>query len=641
MTFLSGLALHTALSIGLVTFLYGAGWLSLRLPFFAGFPHRSPVLCFGVGMSVVVGVFSSFSLGRPTYLLLVPAALVVPAILRRGGRENPVPPMVGPVKGLLASALGACVGSGVFCRVWYSGLPAHGMIALPFKDWGYFAILVENLARSGHMSIWSGIADGQLASIGRDMWYHWGFLWLGALVKQISGLGALVSLTEVAVPATMAMAWISSACVVSRMTGWSASKSFLPALFCLFFVALGPSMWLQPAFIGTFGIVGVIFCSEPFVTIPWLPFESIYFFSVLWAWLSGRREWCWAFLLAASVSAPHSFLALGSTLGVFGALGILRREWADLKTAAAGLSAVLVACIGVKWVFGGGLSNPGSASAISLALLPLWQVIRHCALDLAATIVLLGLAFPGFLHLLIGKKSTGDQSATALGWIVLSAILAGVAGFRLLEFIGFGSIDAVILPGLIRVLIILPICAFGTLRLLAKGQPAAVRLAAVVLGIVGILQIFDLPAKNQKNLSELPPISRADAATLSAHLNGDRFGYFASSDRNWWIPVHASLAAVLGTSCVRLNPIGSVDNDWAGKQYGSDLPFRIVPRADGEPDEKWACRFAEKLGIRHLLQTDSDPLPENLAGRFAPIARAGGYVLYESRPAAHPTSTLQ
>ncbi len=627
-------AFQFSLVVLLCATVYAAGALFLGVLRLIGTPWRYPVLCFASGLMVVTGGVASSAFGRPTFLLAAPAVFLVIALGAAVLRPAPLPP---PARWRfpqdLLVALAACALSVLFCRFWFGGLPPAGQINLPFKDWGYFTMLAENLVSSGHMSIWSGFAGGQLemTQSARDMWYHWGFIWLGVFVKQSTGLSALAALTGVAVPATVAMAGISASCIVSQLTGWSFRTSFFPAVLCLLFVALGPSTVLQPILIQSFGLVGALFCNGPFVTIPWLAFESVYVFAVVWAWLRGMNLWCWLFILAASISAPHSFLVLGATLGMFAALSIVRREWRDLKLALLGLSAVVLGYACVNWIGGAGMARTGGGSGIALAIGPVWGVVKAVASDVGLTLVFLGLIVPGFLHLILGRKVENARSVTTLGWIVLSALLSGVAGFRLLEFLGLGSIDAIHLPGVSRVLLVLPLCAFGTVRLFAKGRPAAAALAAATFLAAMAVVGYDLPGKNAKILSELPPVSERDAAMLTRHLNGSRFGYFALTDRNWWIPIQSSLAAVLGASCIRLNPIPETDNDWAGRQYGSDLPFQIVPRGDGEPDALWACRFAERMNIRYVMESKTHPIPAAVKDRFARVARGDAFSLFIDR----------
>ena len=628
------IAFQFSLVVLLCATVYAAGALFLGGLRMVGTPWRYPVLCFASGLMVVTGGVACLALGRPTFLLAAPAMFLVFALWAALRRPAPVPlPVRWKFPQDLLASLVACALSVLFCRFWFGGLPAAGMINLPFKDWGYFAMLVENLVPSGYMSIWSGVAGDELGRTGaaRDMWYHWGFIWLAVFVKQMTGLGALAALTGVAVPATVAMAGISASCIVSQLTGWTFLRSFAPALLCLFFVALGPSTLLQPFLVSTFGLVGVLFCNGPFVTIPWLAFESVYLFAVIWAWLRGTKRLCWLFILTASISAPHSFLVLGSTLGMFAAISVLRRNWHELKLALLGVVAVVLGYVFVNWIGGAGMARTGGGSGVALAIGPVWGAAKAVASDVGLTFLFLGLLLPGFLHLIVGRKIEIEGRVTTLGWIVLSALISGVAGFRLLEFLGLGSIDAIHLPGVSRVLLVLPLCAFGTVRLFAKGRPAAAGLAAVTFLAAMALALHDLPQKNGKVLSELPALSERDATLMARHLNGSRFGYFALTDRNWWIPIQSSLAAVLGSSCVRLNPLPETDNDWAGKQYGSELPFQIVPRDEGESDALWACRFAERMGIRYVMESEIHPIPASVKDRFALVARGDAYSLFIDR----------
>ena len=152
---------------------------------------------------------------------------------------------------------------------------------------------------------------------------------------------------------------------------------------------------------------------------------------------------------------------------------------------------------------------------------------------------------------------------------------------------------------------------------------------AAVFTIVAVLGAYDLPKRHAALLPE-SPLPAESVAAFSRKLSGGKFGYFATSDRNWWIPVHSSLAAISGSTCIRLNPL-PVDQDWAGKQYGSDVPEQIVPRSDHESGEDWSGRLAEALGINHLLAGPDSVLPGPLREQFVPVADAGVYSLWERK----------
>lgn len=631
-----GLAVQLALTTALVAFLYLLGAAALS---FARLPGRSwnyPLFCFPAGLVLSVGLFSFFSYGRPTYLLASPIALAVWLLVQR--REDPGTynglPRIGLVQ-LCLFCLPPIFLSVVFCRFWYGGAAPDGMVALPFKDWGFFGMLVQQIVPSGHMSVWSGAVGEHLSgtSHAHDIWYHWGFIWLGALVREFTGLTAWVSLSAVAVPATMAVSVISAAFVIAQITSWSLWKSLIPALFSVFFVGLGPSTLLQPKLVDLFGLTGVLYCNGPFVLIPWIPFECGLFFSAVWAWLSGRFSWCFACIFFAAASAPHTFIVLSAALGLLLVAGFFVRDGLQVRAAVLGLSAVLMAWFAVNVIFGAATSKPSHMVSEPPALIPTaWHVASRGTIDALVAVALLALAVPGLLRLAASGGEEGERRTRILGLFALSALIAGGFGFRLLESLGFGSIDAIIMPGISRNIVVLPIAAFGTALLSASRNKLLAFVSFAVFAAVGLVGVYDLPKRHRALLNE-EPVSAGQVAELSRRLEGGKFGYFASSDRNWWIPVHASMAAVAGGTCIRLNPL-PVDDDWAGKQYGSDIPAQIVADRGGGPTEEWSANLAHALGIKHLLTGPKYEMPESWRGRLTQVAEVGDYRIWEVKHSA-------
>jgi hypothetical protein len=113
-------------------------------------------------------------------------------------------------------------------------------------------------------------------------------------------------------------------------------------------------------------------------------------------------------------------------------------------------------------------------------------------------------------------------------------------------------------------------------------------------------------------------------------VQGQPLGYFAVLDRQWWISFNAPLGAVLESPILRLNSVYSRDHlhEFASF-YGSGAPYVLVPKQAGEDDLQWSLRFARKLGIRYVLETDRDPLPEALRSQVKLVIKAGVLALFE------------
>ena len=120
---------------------------------------------------------------------------------------------------------------------------------------------------------------------------------------------------------------------------------------------------------------------------------------------------------------------------------------------------------------------------------------------------------------------------------------------------------------------------------------------------------------------------------IQSQLKGRPFGYFALTDREWWMPEQSSLAAVLDSRCIRLNEIDLVDNHGTfSKYYGADIPHRLVPALPGESSDAWSLRFARRLGLACVIELKPNSLPAAIKAQCRPLASAGGMTLFEIMP---------
>jgi hypothetical protein len=133
------------------------------------------------------------------------------------------------------------------------------------------------------------------------------------------------------------------------------------------------------------------------------------------------------------------------------------------------------------------------------------------------------------------------------------------------------------------------------------------------------------------------PYKAEDLRALRMSLNGQAVGYFAQTDRQWWISKHSTLASLLDVRCVRLNSIPSMDGDPYSRYYGASRPLELVPAREGESPAEWSLRFARRLGIRMIMETDADPLPETIK-TGAKVLHAGPSLRLYELPETEPPS---
>ncbi len=133
---------------------------------------------------------------------------------------------------------------------------------------------------------------------------------------------------------------------------------------------------------------------------------------------------------------------------------------------------------------------------------------------------------------------------------------------------------------------------------------------------------------------------RHDAEALrlaAAALKGQPWGYFASSDRNWWISQHAILAGALNARCIRLNAIPNRDStSLAARFYGSSRPLDLLPRQAQDSDAAWALRLARRLGLKYVLVLESSAVPEAFEEQTREILRSSTWSLHQITEAPQP-----
>jgi len=602
--------------------LYGIGVIALL-----GLKNRHPAVCLPVGLFTIVGVGSSLAFGRITYLMAAPAALGIWTLLAL------VMPKRGTVKATkvnlthFAAIVAASTGGVLFYFFMNHSGGDYETVTPPYRDFGYFSMVSSNMIESGYMSIWSGALEGWLTEggIGNDSWYHWGPLWLGSLLSDMLGLSAHEALLRVALPTIMAINVILTSLILKQVTRWNSLKIFGLSILATFFVCW-PVTELTPELRRLFGLRAAGHAVFPYIFSFWRPFEMLYLLGACWCWFANQRPMAWLFLFGGCISAPHTFLALLATFGTLGGISVIRKAWPDLRVSIWGITAPLAAILTLMFVFDVYLPR-SSREAFQWAKFgdAGWDALQALILALP----LLGFCVVGLAHLTIGKKpdATGEN-ATLLGWMGLSACVGGIVGYHLLLAVDFEAAFAGHLPTFTKNMWVYPIAAIGSVRLMARGRKASRVVALVCLTAGTACGVLDLTKWRRQSLAEFAPMKIRDVEHLAGFLKGQKFGYFASNDRQWWIPRQASLAAVLGSSCMRLNAIPRIDTSTLSIRYGSDVPYRLIPKVEGEDEVDWSFKLADKLGIEFIIEIDDDPMPEEAHQRLVLVTTIPGFKLY-------------
>ena len=323
----------------------------------------------------------------------------------------------------------------------------------------------------------------------------------------------------------------------------------------------------------------------------------------------------------------------GAACATFAGLGLVLRDRPMRDAGALATLAALAAWATMHFGFSAGLTAEKGASPVGIT--PLAQIPRallHGLLDTSVTVVLSVMFIAGAVFL-ARRPREEDGPARLLGWLALSGVVGSTFALHLLQ-----SGDRFHVVMLTHAALVMPVGALGLLGMtrLSGGAP---RLAALAMfATVAALGVYTQlsPALSGKR----EPWRQADVDSLREILHGRPMGYFSNNDRVWWISKHAFLGGLLGSRCMRLNPL----DERASIHYSpvtSTLPLRWLPPRGEEPASAWSLRLARKLGVSHILETPEDRLPKSLRESCKPVWQgSGGMTLYEV-PEAPKTGVAQ
>ena len=493
---------------------------------------------------------------------------------------------------------------------WRAG---QGLRAL-HSDLGFWARQVRALPEAGISNFWAATLGAETASAGlRDSWYHWGALWLAGLAGMLTGLPPLALLLKIT-SAVMVMARVMlSASLVRLLARTGAGLSLLCGA-----AALVAVQWIK--------MYGVLWLEM------WLPYgslqhtrlsvlayqgyhlEGVLILMVLAAWQMRLPALGALLVYFSGLSAPHNVAVLGIAAGSLMIAGLLLRGRHLWQPAAAAVGLLLMAWGTVKFVFGVEQIMAEGQSLLVPDVMALWKRFSDGWIDAGCGLLLELLLLPGLVHLARRPRGEDGGLRSALGWLALSALAGSYLGYHLLRHVS----DVFHFTVLAHAAIVVPVSVWGLLAAWHASRswgrfvfPAL----AVIATLMGAHDMWQA-RKRDKAL----PFSPAALDQVRAELRGRPFGYFAASDRQWWISKHSVLAAWLESRCARLNRIDSIESSADSKFYGGSFLEAWLPREPRESPADWSLRLLRRIGGRHVLETPQDPIPEELRSRLRPVA---------------------
>jgi|GEM_PF-1263875 len=517
-------------------------------------------------------------------------------------------------------------------QVPYQYSNSEGQVLHLHADLGYFVDTVVALPEAQAANGWAIFMgkDSAAACGVKDAWYHWGALMLATGIRAFSGLPA-APVTLVIVNALLNILLIFSAgALAERLTKTGAFASAAIgalAITCVHLLRL-PQVFEMMALWLPYDIFH--HARVPLALIFPYKFEGVLMLTSLALWQAGLGRAALGMLFLAACSAPHTVAAAGAAAGTLAVAGLILRDRHMLRTGAFATLALLAGWALVHFAFRSSLPAPKSESIVGfMGFGHLWQILRVGLLDSMVTMLLSALLLVGAVFWIKQGKNDPEGRVRALGWMCFCAVIGSSFALQALR-----SADRFHVVVMSHAVLIMPVCACG-LAAMFRSQEGRGRLVAlgltVAVGMMGLHTLLMPAVSRQKETWTL-----ADLAELQKHTQGAPIGYFAKADRNWWIPKHALFGGLVESRIVRLNPLDERQSSHFS-EAAYKIPFDWLPPGKDEPSSIWAMRLAQKLGIRHVIETWEDRLPKKVKEQCRPVWAGPGLMLYEL-PAAEGES---
>jgi hypothetical protein len=614
--FAAVLAVLGAVSITLIV-----GRLIVPGAWSTGSPLQRRAIELACGLLFIVGVTSTITLGRFCYWSVLPLLQVAAAVhgWRRPVLSENLTRWTWREVASIASLALACL---LFTQ-WHLGwLRPDGELRAFHSDLGYFIQIADQLPHARVANGWTAVIGEHLATAPgqHDTWYHWGPLWLAVAVKAVTGLPAITSLLIVTGSVLNLALVLAASAVAQSLCRTNTTLSLI----------IGAASLVAVQWLRAYGLLWIVdwFPNGIVQHMRWTlaqmfsyKFEGVLLLTTLLLWLEHKTLPAVLLLFCAGVSAPHTVGAFGAMAGTLGFIGVVTRKPELWKTSATTIAALLAAWAMVSIGFGAGLPKAEGQHLIVFEAGDLLRSLRAAVLDTGIGFIVGGLSLPGIVHLIRAKDERATERMHTLGWMAMAGIIGPYAAYSFLHSMA----DRFHFITLMQAALVLPVGVWGAARM-ASQLTGAKRIASIaVIVLTTGMGVHDL---NWLRASErTTEWKAADVAVIRSVLQGKPFGFFAKSDRQWWIPKHNVIASMLESRCVRLNDLQR--NDIYTRYYGTDLVHDLVPRQPPETSEAWSLRLAAKLGIHHVLELAPEPLPEAMKPFVKEVAHANGLRLFE------------
>lgn len=625
-----GLSACSSALILLLAISWICGWLLVPMQTVRGCWLTGDAARLISGLVFLSGVAATWCLQRFCFVSLLPVMQVCFAFWAqrhaRVAEELEVVSDVSPRERVrvLALVLIACVTFEWWNTGWQN---ADGSLRLIHLDLSYFAQTVGGLMESRVADGWSAALGAHAAQSpeARDVWYHWGPMWLAAGVCGVTKLMPMAALLHVTGTAMDIALVLAAAAIVRTLTGMNVRRSLVLGAASLVAVQIARVLgtkWFALSVETNSMQLGRFPLAYAFS----YKFEAMALLLAIAMWLRQQKVFAGVLLACAALSSPHAVAMGGVTAGIAILPGVLTRKRELWRTALIIIGILLAVWGGLHFLMGIGLPKASGQSLLKLDFESLRLGLKRGVVEACIALLLGALSLPGIVWLILGRDERATDESRMLGWFALSGIIGSFIGLRLLD----GVADNLHFVFITHAVLVMPAGVWGLACMIQHSNRTARLVAMIVLALSTGMGVWDLVHLHGQYAQS--PWKRGELDPLKAALRGRAFGYFAKVDRPWWMSKHSSVAAMLEARCVRLQQMEGENDEAYARYYGAARPYQLVPRYEGESADDWSLRFAHKTGVDCMIELGSDTIPEAVKKHLRVVIAVPHATLYELLP---------
>lgn len=501
----------------------------------------------GVGLAFgLLAIASGYALvvSRGSSSLTPIAIFLLAAVAAARGRPTLPRPTMRTV-GLAVAITGLLVLAVLFMAATVAFSPRDGLQPVEFMDEAFYARLSSDLNRTGREWVFSPSGYTAIPGTPTQSWYHWGEIWLGAVVINVPGVSPMHARLLVVLPLLLLTACALAGAICRRLTSLDTTEGFLLGALGMLLLAPLPLVfgyhfdsYASPLLVSGFryGLSAVPLLLMAYLAAARVPWTG-----------SWSESWMLASITAAVVAlhvalAPAALLAAAVTIAL-----VAIRSGHGIRTVARSplarplATAVAAVAITLAWGFLTGHGVPTETRSVAVTAFDIgWQRGVAFAVITSGAIAL-SLVGTWWLRRLDGPLWAMVPAA----WVAFVAA-AGYWGWAYPALNSFHVFFGTLL------LVVTPVATFAVVGLIALARrhgrgTVGVALLIALLVQVGLNVVIAAPRLNS-HTGDLPPVPTSVLDAIRALPSGTRMAYSCGpvDEFSPWTPRLGSIAVHTG-----------------------------------------------------------------------------------------------